>query len=89
MANGNDGHWLLRGLEGVNVITLILLLLAGAKFYFDLDKDIALMKRDMADIQQKLSSNQDHLRRSDMPLYSYRHRRHVQSNQEKSYDQGL
>lgn len=55
----------------MNVITLILLLLAGAKFYFDLDKDIALMKRDMADIQQKLSSIQDHLRRSDMPLYSY------------------
>ncbi len=66
----NSEHWLVRGLEGVNVLTLIILLLAGAKFYFDLDKDMALMKRDMAEIQRTLSSIQDYLRRSDMPLYS-------------------
>ena len=35
---GNNNHWIMRGLEGVNVITLIVLLLGGAKLYFDLGK---------------------------------------------------
>ncbi|MGI9435359.1 MAG: hypothetical protein ACR2Q4_11115 [Geminicoccaceae bacterium] len=56
--NGDDhsrtsqaDHWLVRGMGGVNIITLLVLILGGAKLYFELDKDIALMKRDIADIK--------------------------------------
>lgn len=67
----SDGeHWLVKGLGGVNIITLIVILLAGAKLYFELDKDMAIVKLKMDRMEQTLSSIQDHLRRSDTPLYS-------------------
>lgn len=64
----ND-HWLVRGMGGVNIVTLILLILGGAKLYFDLDKEIALIKRDLASIERTLTSIRSDLRRQ--PSYSW------------------
>ena len=62
-------HWLVRGMGGVNIVTLILLILGGAKLYFDLDKEIALIKRDLASIESTLTSTRTELRRQ--PSYSW------------------
>lgn len=63
-------HWLALGLRGVNVVTVILAVLAGAALYFQLDKDLALLKRDtkqiereLGDVKATLASIQDELRR--------------------------
>lgn len=53
-ANGNGDNWIVGGLRGVNILTLILLILGGASLYWQLDKDIALMKRDIQDIEKQL-----------------------------------
>ena len=49
-------HWLVRGMGGVNIITLIAGILGGASLYFQLDKEIALIKRDLAAIERRLDS---------------------------------
>ncbi len=64
----ND-HWLVRGMGGVNIVTLILIILGGAKLYFDLDKEIALIKRDIASIEKTLTSIRNELSRKN--YYSF------------------
>lgn len=51
----ND-HWLVRGMGGVNIVTLIAIILGGAKLYFELDKDIALIKQNQASIERRLDN---------------------------------
>ncbi len=69
MISESADHWLVRGLGGVNIVTLILLILGGAKLYFDLDKEIALIKRDLASIERTLATIRTELRRQ--PSYSW------------------
>lgn len=64
-------HWLVRGMGGVNIITLLVLILGVAKLYFELDKDITLMKRDIADIQRTLTSIQSELRQARVSAYGW------------------
>jgi len=70
-------NWLVRSLGGVNILTLIAMILAGAKLYFDLDKEIAVIKHDLVSIERRLddfsrtlTSIRDELRRTP-PRYSW------------------
>ncbi|MGI9436052.1 MAG: hypothetical protein ACR2Q4_14695 [Geminicoccaceae bacterium] len=47
-------HWLLRGLGGVNIFTLIAIILGGAKLYFDLDKQTATIQQSIQHLERDL-----------------------------------
>jgi len=71
MANGNGDHWIVKGLNGVNILTLLALVLGGASLYYQLDKDIALMKRDIQAIEQRLTTIQRQLTSSSSMPYQW------------------
>ncbi len=79
--NGNADHWLVRGMGGVNILTLAALLLGGASLYWQLDKDIALMKRDIADIEKQLTRIELQLTGAKAAPYAWPR---LQGDQEKS-----
>ena len=64
-------HWLIKSVRGVNLVTLIVLLLGGANLYFDLDKEIALIKRDLASIEKAVASIELQIRRSNFAAYPH------------------
>ena len=54
MSEGNGQHWTLKALEGVNVVTLIAIIVGGASLYFGVDKEIALIKQNQESIERRL-----------------------------------
>lgn len=53
-APGGDHHWLLNGLRGVNIVTIIGAVIALVWAYADLDKQIALIKQNQVAIERRL-----------------------------------
>ena len=62
-SNDNDNHWLVNSIRGVNLLTLIGVALGLAAAYFDLDKAIAVLQRDMASVERTAEKNQKAIER--------------------------
>ena len=60
--NEQTENWFINGIRGVNLLTFVALILGGAKLYFEVTTEIALLHRDIAEVQSDLDRIQRRLR---------------------------